>query len=230
MTEAASAPSQGVAVVLKEQRREGKGRGDASRLFAGERLRRADVVEEVVRPSRSAFVSSTHTLKHGEPHDRLQGETDLRSHWRSKPSKSGGTTWTERVGRLDGDSPKNGRRLVWEWTLVVVRVEGRFDEPHERSSREGGAGNGVVDLADKSGRYVSSKETLLESNRSASRGGANPVTLHMVVGSRSQNAKRGGKDQRPFTVCGRHRATEGRTIRKGTLEGRLGARVAIHEF
>ena len=76
-------------------------------------------------------------LKHGEPHDWLQGATDLRSHRRRKPSKSGGTTWTERVGRLDGDLPKDGRRLVWEWTPVVMLVEGRFDEPHERSLRDG---------------------------------------------------------------------------------------------
>jgi len=168
-------------------------------------------------------------LKHGEPHDWLQGATDLRSHERSKPSESGGTTWTERVGRLDGDLPKDGRRLVWEWTLVVMLVEGSFDEPHERSLREGRRWKrrcqecGQVGAASFFGR---------DSSRIVQRIAVvqTSATLHTVVGWRSQNASREGKGQRPFTVCGRHRATEGRTIRLGTLEGRFGRRVAIHGF
>ena len=46
-------------------------------------------------------------------------------------------------GPLGRGLPKDGRRLVWEWTLAVLSVEGWFDEPQERSSLHGGAGNGV---------------------------------------------------------------------------------------
>jgi len=64
--------------------------------------------------------------KHSEPHDRLQGATDLRSPGWSKPSESGGTTRTERVGCLARSSPKDGRRLVREWTPWVMSIEGHL--------------------------------------------------------------------------------------------------------
>lgn len=57
--------------------------------------------------SRTTADRTTDVPKHGEPHGRLQGATNLHDVQRSKPSKSGGTTRAERVRRV----ATPGRRL-----------------------------------------------------------------------------------------------------------------------
>jgi hypothetical protein len=139
------------------QRRDGNGSGDAVRLLAREKLRRVCAVEEMFVSVAWDLASRQRTSKHGEPHGRLQGATDLRGMVRRKPSESGGTARTERVRSLARCAPKNGRRSVREWTHHVMSAEGIFDEPHERSSAEGWLAR-ASDRPDRANRYESSKE------------------------------------------------------------------------
>jgi hypothetical protein len=75
--------------------------------------------------------------KHDEPHGRLQGAINLHGVERSKPSKSGGTTRTERDPRFGNFGPKEGFRSFWEWTHNITGGGAVFDEPHERSLERG---------------------------------------------------------------------------------------------
>jgi len=77
------------------------------------------------------------TLECGEPHDRLQGATNLQAVARSKPSKPGGTARAERARNLAGPSRRVGlpnRSSIREWTRGGdVGGGANFGKPQERS-------------------------------------------------------------------------------------------------
>lgn len=86
--------------------------------------------------------NSRSPLKCGEPHDRLQGATNLQAVARSKPSEPGGTARAERVRCLAGPSRRAGlpqRRSAREWTRDGdVGGGANFGKPQERSPVENG--------------------------------------------------------------------------------------------
>jgi hypothetical protein len=93
--------------------------------FEGE----SDASEE----GRSSASVSAIGSKPGEPHDRLQGATNLRSRVRRKPPKSGRTTRAEHVQGVATLGP----RATEEWTHTVMSVEGRSLRNSKRGARDG---------------------------------------------------------------------------------------------
>jgi len=115
------------------------GESDAVARSSGSRSGSGDAVE--TPPSATLDGSreriSRSTLKCGEPHDRLQGATNLQTVARSKPSEPGGTARAERVRCLAGPSRRAGlpqRRSTLEWTRDGdVGGGADFGKPQERS-------------------------------------------------------------------------------------------------
>jgi hypothetical protein len=91
--------------------------------------------------------------KLGEPHDRFQGATNLKSARRSKPSQPGGTARAERVrrvaapdrrqhrverGRACGSQPGDSsaeQRCGWEWTPGIDADGGAISDNPKRGAR-----------------------------------------------------------------------------------------------
>jgi hypothetical protein len=80
-------------------------------------------------------------LKRAEPHDRVQGATDLRWVARSKPSKPGGTARTERA--RSWHLRAEGWATIREWTRGQDLDGGATLENPKRGVRASGSGRMV---------------------------------------------------------------------------------------
>jgi hypothetical protein len=169
-------------------------------------------------------------LKPGEPHDRLQGATDLRSIARSKPSEPGGTARAERApdvavrGRRKGPlgvPTGSGRAVVpMEGRTLAnpkrgVRAEHLSTAPERFGPDRGGRANGPRNRANRMDPAESPKEGQ-RSWRSC------PERLFPGHGGKGWNPEdpamrregRGGERERPTTrTPGRHRCTRAATSR-----------------
>jgi hypothetical protein len=67
-------------------------------------------------------------MKLGEPHGRLQGAINLQGILWRKPSKSGGTTRTERARRL-APQRRDWLRLVWSGHKMLMSAKGDSMNP-----------------------------------------------------------------------------------------------------
>jgi len=113
--------------VRSSQRREGRHPGDRETAAREGNAPKGDTPRRRVGHGRMSVVGS----KPGEPHDRLRGATNPQGSVRSKPSKSGGTTRTERAREVANPEP----RATGSGRTKPTSMEGRSLKNPKRGAR-----------------------------------------------------------------------------------------------
>jgi hypothetical protein len=114
--------------VMWRQRREGRSPGDRETAAEEGKAPKGGTPRRRVGCRRMSVSGS----KPGEPHDRLRGATNPQSSVRSKPSKSGGTTRTERVRDMAMPEPRETGSGRTKW----MSMEGRSLKNPMRGARK----------------------------------------------------------------------------------------------